>query len=841
MAELTRQAHEIEDHANSKLGSGSIATAIAAAENAAKSYADGVGSSAVSTASGDATTKSNSARDAAIAALGKPIICTAQFNGGSALPANTNTAHYYVVTTTGANATIGQLVYDNGTNTGTATVVAAGARVIYCSHYFTGGTVSLLGLSRWYWDSTTSAWMSIEEPDTMTRVAKLATSGSGTLADPYTGWDSSSIWQSEASSADFRGQVFANSTTWSITKPWFWTIDAEGATFLWQGGASPVMSHGVVSDDPPNYPKDKPLVFEFDGPCVIDGVGTYGQNGGAAATIGFELLGAYNFKVRGVYVRNATTCHHLNYCVTGNLERPGTFKAVMDPLVQFEPTNGLHAEDCYEWSVSDPEYFNVSGQSLWLTGGDEPTIIGGAFEGNTVGSSTIATSLGRFINTDLEGQLALAVSGGSNFFEGGWMPTLVSVSGNYNIFSRLAGIAVADTAIGSSYRDSGPTQYASPTAASTGVFDIRPLCMAMQTVGAGGDYWPGGRSTMFTFPPNGVTRLRVTLTAYCTAGPHAGDAHTWVLDSTFISVSGYTAVDTNAGNNNSAGTPPNSWTAAFFLGQGTGGDGKPMYYAQVAVAGSTSDTIEWGGRLDVIFNGGTGAGVNLLGLLKRLINNLGGFLWLATDATMPGDIMTVTGTGGASNLGAPSKGASPTIGTLADGTTPAIIVADENRILRPSATLGTSATNHTILAVGEPNNARNDGYIFYSDSGGSAWGMKTLFNFGGLTGPDITLQAGSSYVAHCNVAAGLQMLEWSKDLTNTVGKVYRNGVEVGTGSTSVSTTLAAYTSLSFFNYSGGSDGSPGAWPMLAYIPAALTAVQRAQFYWVSKALWPGLP
>src|SRR5271166_3249032 len=45
----------------------------------------------------------------------KPIIATAQFNGNNALPANSAVEHFSVVTTTGANASIGDLIWDNGT------------------------------------------------------------------------------------------------------------------------------------------------------------------------------------------------------------------------------------------------------------------------------------------------------------------------------------------------------------------------------------------------------------------------------------------------------------------------------------------------------------------------------------------------------------------------------------------------------------------------------------------------------------------------------------------------------------------------------------------------------
>src|ERR1700745_1502596 len=51
--------------------------------------------------------------------LNKPIVVQNQFNGGNALPNNSATEQFYIVTTTGANATIGQLLWDDGSNDGT--------------------------------------------------------------------------------------------------------------------------------------------------------------------------------------------------------------------------------------------------------------------------------------------------------------------------------------------------------------------------------------------------------------------------------------------------------------------------------------------------------------------------------------------------------------------------------------------------------------------------------------------------------------------------------------------------------------------------------------------------
>ncbi len=82
----------------------------------------------------------------------KPIIATQQFNGSTALPANSATTQFYVVTTTGANASIGQLLYDNGTGVGTVTVISApaGGEIVPVAN-FTGGTISFTAFMNYVW------------------------------------------------------------------------------------------------------------------------------------------------------------------------------------------------------------------------------------------------------------------------------------------------------------------------------------------------------------------------------------------------------------------------------------------------------------------------------------------------------------------------------------------------------------------------------------------------------------------------------------------------------------------------------------------------------------------
>jgi hypothetical protein len=85
----------------------------------------------------------------------KPIIASQQFNGTNPLPANSATEQFYVVTTTGVNASIGQLLWDDGSGTGTVTVLGAvTARCFVTAAAFSGGTISLVANSVYTWTGT---------------------------------------------------------------------------------------------------------------------------------------------------------------------------------------------------------------------------------------------------------------------------------------------------------------------------------------------------------------------------------------------------------------------------------------------------------------------------------------------------------------------------------------------------------------------------------------------------------------------------------------------------------------------------------------------------------------
>jgi hypothetical protein len=92
--------------------------------------------------------------------LAARYVVTDQFDGNNSLPANTSTEHFIVVTTTGANASIGQLLWDNGSSSGTASVIGAAAgAMIVTTQALAGGTVTFLADSLYVWDASSGAWV----------------------------------------------------------------------------------------------------------------------------------------------------------------------------------------------------------------------------------------------------------------------------------------------------------------------------------------------------------------------------------------------------------------------------------------------------------------------------------------------------------------------------------------------------------------------------------------------------------------------------------------------------------------------------------------------------------
>lgn len=116
--------------------------------------------------------------------LTKPVIVSAQFDGNNALPSNTGTRQFFVVSTTGATASIGDLIFDNGSGVGTAEVLTSvEGRTIAVTDALSGGTVSFDPDSLYLWDADGSAWVKIGDIGAVTgavRVVRYAITNAAT-------------------------------------------------------------------------------------------------------------------------------------------------------------------------------------------------------------------------------------------------------------------------------------------------------------------------------------------------------------------------------------------------------------------------------------------------------------------------------------------------------------------------------------------------------------------------------------------------------------------------------------------------------------------------------------
>jgi hypothetical protein len=94
-------------------------------------------------------------------AVARPYIVGLQFDGDDPLPANTGTLQYYVVTTTGTNAAIGDIIVDDGSGTGTAEVIPAkvGTQIVTTTT-LSGGTIAFAANQNYVWTSG-SEWLNI--------------------------------------------------------------------------------------------------------------------------------------------------------------------------------------------------------------------------------------------------------------------------------------------------------------------------------------------------------------------------------------------------------------------------------------------------------------------------------------------------------------------------------------------------------------------------------------------------------------------------------------------------------------------------------------------------------
>lgn len=106
-------------------------------------------------------------------AIDRPRIVSRQADCSVAIPNNTASAGYVVVTTAGSGASIGDLLYDDGSSSGQMTILpAVEGQTIAVTDALAGGTISLDADSFYIWDADGSAWLKIGDIGSVTNAVK---------------------------------------------------------------------------------------------------------------------------------------------------------------------------------------------------------------------------------------------------------------------------------------------------------------------------------------------------------------------------------------------------------------------------------------------------------------------------------------------------------------------------------------------------------------------------------------------------------------------------------------------------------------------------------------------
>jgi hypothetical protein len=97
-------------------------------------------------------------------AANHPLPGTLAFNGGNPLPNNSATEQWYVVTTSGATATVGQLLWDDGSGAGLVTVIPAVTGNTVVTVVALAGATPLAATSLYVWNGATWVLISANAP-----------------------------------------------------------------------------------------------------------------------------------------------------------------------------------------------------------------------------------------------------------------------------------------------------------------------------------------------------------------------------------------------------------------------------------------------------------------------------------------------------------------------------------------------------------------------------------------------------------------------------------------------------------------------------------------------------
>lgn len=120
----------------------------------------------------------------------KPLIVSRQADCTAALPTNTASRGWVVVSTAGTGAVVGDVLYDNGTSTGDMAIVAAiEGRMIAITDALAGGTATFDTDSTYIWDADGSVWVKIGDIGSVTgplRIVRFAITNAASQSSTFT-------------------------------------------------------------------------------------------------------------------------------------------------------------------------------------------------------------------------------------------------------------------------------------------------------------------------------------------------------------------------------------------------------------------------------------------------------------------------------------------------------------------------------------------------------------------------------------------------------------------------------------------------------------------------------
>lgn len=106
--------------------------------------------------------------------LSKPLIISRQADTSAAIPNNTAVRGFVVVSTAGTGAVIGDLLFDDGSNSGLMTILPAiEGRTIAITDALTGGTVEFTTDSIYIWDDDGTVWVKVGDVGNVTGAMRV--------------------------------------------------------------------------------------------------------------------------------------------------------------------------------------------------------------------------------------------------------------------------------------------------------------------------------------------------------------------------------------------------------------------------------------------------------------------------------------------------------------------------------------------------------------------------------------------------------------------------------------------------------------------------------------------